>query len=356
MTIFIIAVGLASVFALFMAGREIEARSIRRTEAQAFSQAIAEPLVAEWSDASQWLYLDPSPNLSFDWVRPDTLPNPAPIGLPILVDPWGLTADELTDDTIGNANRNNFWGLDRFLPAIGTPLPFARVTLPSVARAADSTIYPPLTREQILSTFAGPDAVEFSASADDAAPPLPFFELGRRKRSSDYVPALFLCKDPDNPALVINNDIDSSELLQHWVLIFYKPAAAYQQETKFGITNEWPMGVHQLVDGGESVNDLLEVSQTNFTSSDATNLRRALQPEKWILVTHQRATGSVTVFDACWRKLISATQEGTENWLLALEEALPASWWSADTESVHVYAFESLIHVKRVLTAPLTGL
>jgi type II secretory pathway pseudopilin PulG len=350
MTIFIIAVGLASVFALFLAGREIEVRAIRKTDAQAFSQAVAQPLVNDWCDASQWLYLDPN-NAEFRWVRPSPLPSLTPIGLPILVDPWGLATADVDegdwagtplDETIGNNNQTTNWGLNRFLPFSGTPLPFARVTLPSFPRGADSSISPPLTREQVLSSLAGPDAIEFSNTSDDASPPTPLFELGRRKRGSDFIPALFICQNNAG-----NNEI-SSAVVQRWLLIFHKPAAAYQQKDD-GST--WPMGVHQLENAGQSSADLLEVIPTRFTSADNTDVLRAFQPGKWVLVTHRRGGG--VVFDAHFTKLISATQEGTK-WLLAIEPELPANW--SFNNPVNVYAFESLVDVRLDSSAPLTGL
>lgn len=398
MTIFIIAVGLASVFALFMAGREIDARTTRQTEAAAVAQSIGEPLADEWCDVLQWIYLAPptvagEPN-TWQWVR--TSAGVLPKSLPVLIDPWGLVESE-TDlvgsrfdpvvqlNTLDRDPPNFQWGFDRFLPirvqdvndpnALHAVQPFSRITIAPERRTTVTDTVPasgtPLSREQITSLFASPDAVEYGTIADELAPPQPLFELGRRKRGTNFFPALFLCKPPEAGS---GDEIALGTALERWLLVFHKPVASYQERLDVDGVARWPAGVHRLPVGQNSFRDLLELAPDPvFLSSDSTDIARAYQPGKWILIIQQRLHGGKAVFDACWRRLISATKEpgAPPKWLLGLEEELPGQWWDSSADppkftnltnvngtltGLWVFGFESLIHVKRLPLTTLTGL
>ena len=104
-SIFILAIGISSVFALFLAGRELDARAAVQTRASAYLDRLETKLLDRWTDIRQWQYIDPT-NLGLAWAVGVDLP------LPIIVDPYALAVD---------SDFSADWGLNRFVDVRNKP-------------------------------------------------------------------------------------------------------------------------------------------------------------------------------------------------------------------------------------------
>jgi len=373
-TMFVLTVGILSVFGLFTAGRELSARAELRGRATAYAAGQGRVLADAWMDVRQWQHHD---GTARRWVRAADALQGADmrIRLPVLIDPWGLSrefddpsqrlpqgAAYAWDPNPQGMSDSLAWDWNLAVPltsggiAVGgtTVRVFPRITLcalenvilpaeddgpPSTPADPGQPRNHPFSRETLLANLADPDAVEYRTPADDI--PTNIIEEGRRKRGTDLVPALFLAA-PDGTSGVIGGQT----LLKRTLLIFHKPVPSYEaKSTADGEPGgaQWPAGsleyrVLQL----ES--DLLRMNPTHVSSEDAV-VRRALKPGNWLLLVRRRGpdTGPYE-YDTCWRKMTSVTEVKSDTaiqsivnngnlaprqlpyWLVVLNDDVPAAW------------------------------
>jgi prepilin-type N-terminal cleavage/methylation domain-containing protein len=401
---FILTVGLLSVFGLFTAGRELSARAEIRGRALAYAASQGSSLADAWGDVRQWQHHD---GTNFKWVRWDGNDWNPRVRLPVLVDPWGLCSDwdrpggsPAAWDT--NMSSAVLWNWNQAVPLISAlagevfPRPFPRITLPAIpgtlprpqtsapsdydAQGDVGNIEMPLAREQTNAIFADPDAIEYQTVQNDPnAIPLNLFELGRRKRGTDLVPALFIAASDGS-----SGRLNSTAPMKRTLLIFHKPTPDYEQDAD---GRKWPTGSLEFV-ALQVDNDLVSLQLTRVPSED-TAIRRSLRPGNWLLFTRRRGpTAGYYDYDACWRRMTSVTPEGTSAspWLVVLSQDLPIAWprtpndnWDPDSPvtggprshlrrnwtqppavtdsrkfgTICAYAFESLVHVESLPDAKL---
>jgi len=359
---FVLAVGILSILALFTAGRELESRAAVKSQALAFAASQKQTIGTQWLDWRQWLAVADPTTRTFRWAKPDPDPSVAPpIVLPVLVDPWGLCSDAVIGPS-PNWDSGVSWDWSRFTPLTsGTSAasPFQRVTTPMTERPAPynaaSPIIPPFSREGTLASFSDEDSIEYAVAANTEDPPLNAFEVGRRKRGSDLVPALFIWA-----AVPGNNAVAAGTSVRRSLLVFHRPVPDFESD---GTTN-WPSGVVELRALRHQPG--LIVAQLTKIPSDSTAVRRSLRPGKWMLCTNRvlgESPHQGSYFYACeWREMMSVTQEDSGSWLIVLksdppmDESPPAGpLWQPTypttppptlSSPISCYVFEHLVHVE----------
>lgn len=342
---FVLAVGILSIFALFTAGRELEARASIKSQAISFAATLQATICNEWLDQSQWMH--PTGVASPPSYATIT---PANYCLPVLVDPWALCSGTSPTDTSvaisgpasafwpppPNAAK---WDWRQMAPlASGASVqPFCRMTLPAGGGL-------PLSREGVIASLSDQDAVEFKLTADQNSPPQNAFELGRRKRGSDLVPALFLGASGVTAASFA---ILPNTQVQRTLLIFHKPVPDFESNG----STDWPAGFVEL-----SVNvhadGLIDASLTSVPN-DLAVVRRSLRPANWLLLTKREGSSPPYYYSTKWTKMTSVTQTANDpsaNWLIVVETDIDPV---APASVLKCYAFERLVHVVDVGPARL---
>lgn len=319
---FVLAVGILSVLALFTAGRELESRAAIKSSAVAFAVTQKQTSGTQWLDWRQWLVVADPTTPTFRWAKPD--PDPAvapPIVLPVLVDPWGLCADAVIGPS-QNWDSGVSWDWSRFTPlASGTfaAAPFQRVTVPVTERLAPynaaSPIISPFDREGALASFSDEDSIEYTVVANVDDPPLNAFEVGRRKRGSDLVPTLFIAAVQPN-----NRTVQAGTAVKRSLLVFFRPVPDFESTN----ATNWPSGVVELRALRHETG--LVIARLTTIPTDPTVVRRSLRPGKWMLFTNNRPPLAQLFFYDCeWREVTSVTQDA-DDWLIVLKSDLPESW------------------------------
>jgi type II secretory pathway pseudopilin PulG len=338
---FVLAVGILSIFALFTAGRELESRATIKSNAMGFAAAQRDTIGTQWLDWRQWLKnANPLVSGTFRWAKPDPGGSVLPIVLPVIVDPWGMCRDGTVRQG-GVAWESApvpgvYWDWSRFVPLTsatagsnGVEEPFQRVTLPETIRTDFSGTTPlisPLSRESVLLTLADKDAIEYRLSANPNESPFNAFEAGQRKRSSDLVPALFLAA-----ATPATNNVVTANPLRRSLLVFHKPVPDFEESTSGGAgTTYWPSGVVELR-VTQHENGLIRAKLAK-EPVDRTAVRRSLRPGKWVLFTYRmpRTPGPPRYYyDTAWRELTSITEDDNQEWLIVPKTDLrtDASTW-----------------------------
>jgi hypothetical protein len=338
---FVLAVGILSVFGLFTAGRELESRAAIKSEALAFAATLRTTICNEWLDRSQWLH----PTSAASPPSYAALTTTGSYCLPVLIDPWALCAGpdvQLTGTTAGAWPMDPDgakWDWRRMTPlASGTTVkPFRRITLPAITGGTQ-----PLTREGAIASLSDQDAVEFTPPADQNAPPGNTFELGRRKRGSNLVPALFLAARSANASSFV---IDAATPVQRTLLIFNKPVADFETAADGG--TDWPAGFLELP--VVSYEEGLIRANVAAAPADQTVVRRSLRPGNWLLLTKREPPAPANpspphYFSTKWTKMTSVTQDSDESWLIVVEKDI-ADGSTAHPSALRCYAFEHLVHV-----------
>jgi hypothetical protein len=391
---FILAVGLLSVFGLFTAGRELSARADLRGRALAYAAGQGASLADSWLDVRQWQRHDGS---NFRWVRWDASPWSPPVRLPLVVDPWGACRDLLTlsgspPPWAPGMSPGLPWDWNQAVPLLSSnagvisPRPFQRIALPALpgvlprpsadnGAVANSEL--PLYREQTNAIFADPDAIEYQTVQDENDPdavPRNLFELGRRKRGTDLIPALFITAADGS-----SGRLNSTGPMKRTLLIFNKPVPDYEQDAE---GRNWPTGSLEFV-ALQMQGDLVRLQITRLPTED-TPIRRSMRPGNWLLFTNRRGPNAGEYnYDACWRRMTSVTPESNSTastWLVVLSQDLPVAWprgtWDPSASgpprshlrldwnnagglpadrfgNICAYAFESLVHVEPLPDAKL---
>jgi type II secretory pathway pseudopilin PulG len=343
-SIFILAIGISSVFALFLAGRELDARAAVQTRASSYLDRMQPTLLDQWPDIRQWIYWDTSDTESPTraWADGSNLP------LPVIVDPYAF-------DGVSNLSAN--WGFNRFAYVDDTVNALQRVTLsevPQTSSAPGKKLGPEaLARDGVLSVLASVDDLELEIPKDDQnGPPRQLYDTAaeespdtaaeespalRRKRGTDLTPALFLAQsDSGGPNAVASNVVDA------WVLVFHKFPVGLDSSA----TETWPQGSLRF-DAAPVARDWVELTIAgNFIPEDSMSLRRAMAPGKWLLLVAQDSSR----WWVHWSKMTSVTSNATGEFEVLLETPYPNLWPSAPT---YAFAFDSLVTVSKVAT-PIT--
>lgn len=336
---FVLAVGILSIFALFTAGRELESHAAIKSNAVAFAAAQRDTIGNQWLDWPQWLMIaDPTRDERFRWAKPNPGGLLLPIVLPVIVDPWGMCFDQHVRELGGIAWESApapddvYWDWSRFVPltsaiagSAGNSEPFRRVTVAGseasrTGLAIDDAVIDPLNRESVLLTFSDKDAIEYRLSPNPNESPFNAFEAGQRKRSSDLVPALFIAADTPTA-----NTVVSGNLVRRSLLVFHKPVPDFEKSMSANAgTTYWPSGVVELrVTQHE---DGLIRAKLAKEPDDRTVVRRSLRPGKWVLFTYRlpRTPGPPHYYyDAAWRELTSVTEDDNQEWLIVPKTDLP---------------------------------
>jgi type II secretory pathway pseudopilin PulG len=348
---FVLAVGILSIFALFTAGRELESRATIKSSAMAFAATQGATIGRQWLDWQQWLRVANPTDSTFRWAKPDPASGgPLPIVLPVIVDPWGLCSDvdvrhkdDADNPAPGSAWESApdpddlFWDWSRFVPltsaaagSAGVNEPFQRVTLPESVRtnmAVDAPLISPLPRESVLLTLSDKDAIAYRLSPNPNESPFNAFEAGQRKRGSDLVPALFIAAV--NPG---TNNVASSTSVKRSLLIFHKPVPDFESSKSQDVattsgTKYWPSGVVELR-VTQHENGLIRATLTT-EPNDRTVVRRSLRPGKWVLFT-SRLPRSTTAgpyhYATEWHELMSVTEDDDKEWLIVPKTDLDQDW------------------------------
>jgi hypothetical protein len=367
---FVLAVGILSVLALFTAGRELESRAAIKSSAVAFAAAQQDTIANQWLDFEQWLCVDNPAAPTFRWATPEPGGPTPKITLPVLVDPWGLCTGGKVRETATAWDPDHgtalIWDWSRFvpLPSDGLTAPFQRVTLPARERQVigDPPI-PPFHREEALASFSDQDSIEYALSANADDPPLNAFEVGRRKRGSDFVPAVFIAA-----AVPASNQVAPGTRVKRSLLIFHKPVPDFETD---GVA-AWPAGMIELR-LTRHAKGLITAVIWKTPAPDDTAVRRSLKPGKWMLFTNRlpRAGGPLYRYDFEWREVTSVTKGEDGEWLIVLKSDLPSDDWPVTPEAsvdgliskwnpqypglappnpqvfspIYCYAFEHLVHV-----------
>jgi type II secretory pathway pseudopilin PulG len=367
---FVLAVGILSILALFTAGRELESRAAIKSSAVAFAAAQQETIANQWLDFEQWLCVDNPATPTFRWAKPEPgLPIPE-IRLPVLVDPWGVCKGAKVRETITAWDPSPApvvnWDWSRFVPLAsdGPTAPFQRVTLPASERLLlAAPLIDPFNREEALASFSDQDSVEYSLSANADDPPRNEFEVGRRKRGSDLVPAVFIAA-----AEPVSNKVEPGTRVKRSLLIFHKPVPDFETD---GVA-AWPAGMIELRLTSHAKGLITAVIWKTPAPED-TAVRRSLRPGKWMLFTSRLPrAGGPYYYATEWREVTSVTKANNGEWLIVLKTDLPdGSQWPVTPEPsvdgdiskwnpgypglappnpqvfspIYCYAFEHLVHV-----------
>lgn len=348
-TMFVVSVGLLSVFGLFMAGRELEARALILGRADAFANGQGRALAEAWLRAGQWQRYERG--AGFRWVFYDGSGNTTnAVKLPVIVDPWALASD-----TFAGGPASGPWDWDFFAPS-PTSLPFARITLPRVEQSPRDTdndpnnnipANAPIKQDQALGLFADLDSIEFDTDAVALNPPLNAFDLGRRRRGTDLSAALYLDKRDDLPRP--SSAVTTASPVAAWLLIFHKPIPGY--ETAVG-GSRWPAGFIKLNVAFPPSQNLLEATlDSDFLPSDNTVIRRSMRAGKWALVIRERGpAGGPFEYDTCWAKMVSASTNNNIDWLVILDGEVPSTLTTViqatDVNNCYLLASECLVLVR----------
>jgi hypothetical protein len=371
---FVMAVGILSIFGLFAAGREMEARSLLLQRAMAYADGPGLAQVNNWMSVGQWLHYDAN-NGGWRWVHSAVTSDTATfqVRLPLMIDPVSLaTVTNAASSTSGTAAWD--WNRVAETPFMtGGPSSFAlqRLTLPSSERLATPVnpttgINAPFQRADVFNNAGDPDDVRFELDAADAdSPPRNAFALGRRARNSDLVPALFLANQTANGSI-------SAVDVRRWIVIHHNPITDY--ETFSNSIATWPAGclrfrvvavsttasgttpltAHSVI--SLSLETVPGPSGTSVTPvfDDDTAIRRALKPGRWLLFAQQTVPNPQD-YDVEWLKIASVTPRppaSPTSWLLLLEGQQALATWIP--ERTRAFGFESVIHVKQLPVAPLS--
>lgn len=373
---FVMAVGILSIFGLFAAGREMESRALLLQRAAAYADGPGLAQVNNWMSVGQWLHYEAG---SWQWVHSDETSNAATfrVRLPLVIDPISLSAEESGTSTSGTST----WGWNNLAPAQPYSLggginAFAlkRISLPRTNRSAvpeNPTDNLPFSRQEVFENAGDVDDVRFDVDQDTPDnPPKNAFALGRRARNSDLVPALFLA----NNSSASLGDIQPGPV-SRWILIHYKPTTGY--ETFSNSNEQWPAGsvrfrvnavtVSATTSGTTpltphsvlslSLAEVLNASNNPETPKfeDDTAVRRSMKPGRWLLFCQQTAANSGQ-YKAEWVKISNVTPRpvpAPESWLVLLEDQSLLNGWIPN--QTFCVAFESIIHVKQLLPdAPLS--
>ena len=410
-SMFVLAVGILSIFALFTAGRELESRATIKAEAMAFASAQKQTIGIQWLDWQQWLRVAvPNSPHTFEWAMPVPTPSGNPrIVLPVIVDPWGLCSDgDVREQRDPNDSPEGpwesapdpalYWDWSRFVPlssaeagGAASEEPFQRVTLSGTTRPGPyvhgpgDPVIPPFTRETALATFSDEDSIEYRLSPNANESPLNAFEGGRRKRGTDLVPALFIAAD--NPA---TRTISLGTQVRRSLLVFHKPVPDFESQNPKQENPSWPSGVVELRVTQHEPG--LIIATLTKKPADETAVRRSLKPGKWVLFTDRRRRDAVIppgpagpnflagpyFYETAWRELTSVTQDDDGSWLIVPKSDLPAGgrwpwpqtpemslnfpagapvpeWTTAypaagvqEASPIYCYGFERLVHVEEL--------
>lgn len=349
--IFVLAVGILSVFALFTAGRELESRASVKSNAMAFAAAQRDSIATDWLECGQWLRVRDPMNgnpvatdpmkWTFRWVKPDAgPPDPngqpmLPVTLPVLIDPWGvckLPAGEAFRQPGAPwetaPDPDLYWDWSRFLPLTSAKLgeagvedPFLRLSLSGTRRPGLAAgVIDPFLRETTIATLADQDAIEYRPAPDASDPPLNAFEAGRRKRGTDLIPALFIAASTPEA-----NAVEPGAAVRRSLLVFHKPVPDFESTGPDREKTYWPSGVIELrVTQNE---EGLIIAKLTKQPDDPAVVRRSLRPGKWVLFTcrlPREADPGHYFYDAAWRELTSVTKDDDDSWLMVPRTDLPA--------------------------------
>ena len=344
---FVLAVGILSIFSLFIAGRELEARAAIKSEAIAYAGTLSNTIANEWITAwRDWLYVDQSGGFARTGL---IVGSGTCISLPVLIDPCGLSADTAAVDggiflqnAVAGTYRPN-WKWSQVIPLTSGTVkyqPFARVTLPLTTGGLV-----PMAREGVVASISDQDSVEYQMPPNNTDPPRNAFELGRRKRGSDLVPALFVAA---SGASLLDTTIGPGTPIDRTLLIFHKPPSDLEEDNT-SPPNTWPAGYLEFTVVAPQAG-LLEASLTRIPK-DAAVARRSLRPGNWLLIAEQLASGGPPPYryDTQWVKIKSATANNANQtaWLLVIDKDY------STTNSTWCYAFERLVHAVKLDPAAL---
>ena len=357
---FVLAVGILSIFGLFAAGREMEARTIVLQRAKAYADGPGLARVNGWMSVGQWLEYD----AGWKWIHSAATPNASSFQahLPLMIDPVSLA---IGPDGSPTVSGNLAWDWNRVVEPFTVEsgpqsIALKRITLPRLRRTitpqtTGTSIILPLSIASVLDIAGDPDDVLFSLdSVNPDDPPKNEFALGRRARNSDLVPALFLANSADPPTGAIQ-----PIPVRRWILVHHKPFVGYERSEpdSGGFSSLWPAGSQPFnvisVNGDNplTAHSVLELQQLpgRFPEDD-TVLRRTLQPGRWLLFIHEKPANSGQ-YQAEWIRISSVTrrqQAGQQlRWMVLLDNQQLMAGWSANR--MRCIGFESIVHVKELL-------
>jgi hypothetical protein len=372
---FVLAVGILSVFGLFAAGREMEARTILLQKAKAFADGPGLAQVNGWMSVGQWLRYDNE----WRWVHSTATRDPSTfqVQLPVMIDPISLALGDNGSPSTSGAMPWD-WNRVAALPFVApgsASFALQRVSLASTERARTpetptSDVIAPFNRNAVFENAGDPDDVRFGLdTANSDNPPLNLFALGRRARNSDLVPALFLANQtPSGDITAVN--------VRRWILIHHNPFLGY--ETFSNSTARWPAGslrfrvnvvtVSATTSGTIPItaNSVLSLSLDSVPDmsgnpvtpqlDDDSAVRRSMKPGRWLLLARQ-TTAVSGQYDIAWVEMKSVTpQPSTDppSWLVLLDTQSQLADGSWTPNLTRCFAFESIIYVKRLADAPLS--
>jgi hypothetical protein len=351
---FVLAVGILSVFGLFAAGREMEARTILLQKAKAFADGPGLAQVNGWMSVGQWLHYDNG----WRWVYSNATSGTATtkLRLPLMIDPVALAMENPTTPTTGNLSLAWNWDrvceADPFVLASGTlAYSLKRVTLatmaPVVAPSDETAGTPqPQLRQNVFENAGDPDDVRFSLDKDNPDnPPKNAFSLGRRARNSDFVPALFLANTSTSARGAIQ-----PVAVRRWILIHHKPFTGYEESLT---PSQWPAG--SLRFNVQTTATITEHSVITlqlppaYYPTDTTVIRKSLQPRRWLLFLHQPPSLN-GVYEAEWSQISNVTASPSmPEWMVLLDNQDRMNGWISSR--TFCLSFESIVDVKELLPA-----
>jgi hypothetical protein len=350
---FVLAVGILSIFSLFIAGRELESRATIKSEAIAYAGTLSNTIANEWIEAwPDWLYVDQSGGFARTGL---IVGSGTCISLPVLIDPCGLSGDTAAVDrgiflqkAVAGTYRPD-WKWSQMTPLTSGTVkyqPFARVTLPLTTGGLV-----PMAREGVVASISDQDSVEYQMPLNNTDPPRNAFELGRRKRGSDLVPALFVAAS--GALLLDNTKIEPGTPINRTLLIFHKPGTDLESGFDVGSPSNaaaWPAGYVELTVTTLQPEGRLEASLKKVPSDSAV-VRRSLRPGNWLLIAEPQGPVTGRWFNTRWVKIRSATTNSTaadpNGWLLVLDE------FKETLAGTSCYAFERLVHAVKLDPATL---
>jgi len=346
-SIFVLGIGLLSVLSLFTAGRDLEARAVRRGAAVNYADTIEPRIADSWSRPAGWHWtINGGPDAA-DWVS-----DASGVQLPVVLDPYGLNASTVRSPD----QAETTWWWHRFVeapPSFGGAVPFLRTSV------FDGTIPP--HGDAVLATLADPDGIEYRLNTEDTlAPPLNAFEFGRRVRGTDFTPALFIAHANGSGGTIA----PGLEVIR-WLLVFHKFPVNMMDAAMAG--PEWPAGFLQfnVIVAQEEL--LVLGLPKNLVRRDEGSLRRSLKPGQWLLLAHRAAADQE--WTVHWSRLTTAAPEDDtpeddapadqKRWLVSIENAMPPGMpqpWPpillGDGEVFLAFSADSLLHVKKLDVTP----